>query len=208
LRLEQTSEPIGAAKSKVELLSSSLSAKPADEIRKPVIRTTGAKETSDAVDYSTSPAEEEKSKSSPSTLPESVIPVAEPENNTKPALEVESESTLLKDKTQVSETPYFLKESREDIDLAHTHEELEKKKSRFSRLFSRRKNDKKLGIVEEPDTKMTAEKDKMIQDTDVESKDQRREKKDSKPGEKEEQGRDADEKEVYLSDEDIEDLLK
>ena len=71
----------------------------------------------------------------------------------------------------MSETPYFLKESREDIDLAHTHEELEKKKSRFSRLFSRRKNDKKLGIVEEPDTKMTAEKDKMIQDTDVESKD-------------------------------------
>ena len=214
LRLEQTSEPIGAAKSKVEPLSSSLSAKPADEIRKPVIRTTGAKETSDAVDYSTSPAEEEKSKSSPSTLPESVIPVAEPDN-TKPALEVESESTLLKDKTQMSETPYFVKESREDIDLARTHEELEKKKSRFSRLFSRRKNDKKLGIVEEPDTKMTAEKDKMIQDTDVESKDtdleskdQRREKKDSKPGEKEEQGRDADEKEVYLSDEDIEDLLK
>ena len=216
LRLEQTSEPIGAGKSKVEPSSSGLSAKPADELRKPVIRTTGAKETSDAVDYSTTPAGEEKSKSSPSTLPESVIPVAEPENNTKPTLAVESESTLLKDKTQVSETPYFVKESREDIDLAHTHEEAEKKKSRFSRLFSIRKNDKKPGIVEEPDTKMTAEKDNMIQETDEESKDtnmegkdQRREKKDSKrPGEKEEQGRDADEKVVYLSDEDIEDLLK
>lgn len=49
----------------------------------------------------------------------------------------------------------------------------------------------------------------MIQETDVESKDQTREKKDSKrPSEKEEQGRDADEKVVYLSDEDIEDLLK
>jgi fused signal recognition particle receptor len=209
LRLEQTSEPIGAAKSEVEPLSSGLSAKPADELRKPVIRTTRAKETSDAVDYSTTPAEEEKSKSSPSTLPESVIPVAGPENNTKPTLEVESESTLLKDKTQVSETPYFVKESREDSDLALTHEAAEKKKSHFSRLFSRRKNDKKLGIVEEPDTKMTAEKDKMIQETDVESKDQRREKKDPKrPSEKEEQGRDADEKVVYLSDEDIEDLLK
>ncbi len=86
-----------------------------DELRKPVIRTTRAKETSDAVDYSTTPAGEEKSKSSPSTLPESVIPVAGPENNTKPTLEVESESTLLKDKTQVSETPYFVKESREDM---------------------------------------------------------------------------------------------
>jgi hypothetical protein len=43
----------------------------------------------------------------------------------------------------------------------------------------------------------------------VESKDQTREKKDSKrPSEKEEQGRDADEKVVYLNDEDIEDLLK
>ncbi|MGB7955752.1 MAG: signal recognition particle-docking protein FtsY [Candidatus Nitrosopolaris sp.] len=208
LRLEQTSERIGAAKSEVEPLPSGLSAKP-DELRKPVIRTTRAKATSDAVDYSTTPAGEEKSKSSPSTLPESVIPVAELENNTKPTLEVESDSTLLKDKTQVSETPYFVKESREDIDLAHTHEEAEKKKSRFSRLFSRSKNDKKLGKVEEPDTKMTAEKDKMIQETDVESKDQRREKKDPKrPSEKEEQGRDADEKVVYLSDEDIEDLLK
>ncbi|MGB6675031.1 MAG: signal recognition particle-docking protein FtsY [Candidatus Nitrosopolaris sp.] len=210
LRLEQTS------KSEVEPLSSGLSAKPADELRKPVIRTTRAKETSDAVDYSTTPAGEEKSKSSPSTLPESVVPVAGSENNTKPTLEAKSESTLLKDKTQASETPYFVKESREDIDLAHTQEQAEKKKSHFSRLFSRRKSDKKLGTVEEPDTKMTAEKDEMIQETDMESKDtnleskdQTREKKDSKrPSEKEEQGRDADEKVVYLSDEDIEDLLK
>jgi fused signal recognition particle receptor len=203
LRIEQTSEPIGAAKSE------GLSAKPADELRKPVIRTTRAKDTSDAVDYSTTPAGEEKSKSSPSTLPESVVPLAGSENNTKPTLEAKSESTLLKDKTQASETPYFVKESREDIDLAQTQEQAEKKKSHFSRLFSRRKSDKKLGTVEEPDTKMTAEKDKMIQETDVESKDQTREKKDSKrPSEKEEQGRDADEKVVYLSDEDIEDLLK
>lgn len=210
LRLEQTS------KSEVEPLSSGLSAKPADELRKPVIRTTRAKETSDAVDYSTTPAGEEKSKSSPSTLPESVVPVAGSENNTKPTLEAKSESTLLKDKTQASETTYFVKESREDIDLAHTQEQAEKKKSHFSRLFSRRKSDKKLGTVEEPDTKMTAEKDEMIQETDMESKDtnleskdQTREKKDSKrPSEKEEQGRDADEKVVYLSDEDIEDLLK
>lgn len=208
LRLEQTSEPIGAAKSEVEPLSSGLSAKPADELRKPVIRTTRAKETSNAVDYSRTPAGEEKSKSSPSTLPESVVPVAGSENNTKITLEAKSESALLKDKMQASETPYFVKESREDSDLAH-HEEAEKKKSHFSRLFSRRKSDKKLGTVEEPDTKMTAEKDKLIQETDVESKDQTREKKDSKrPGEKEEQGRDADEKVVYLSDEDIEDLLK
>ncbi|MFZ0896424.1 MAG: hypothetical protein WAZ77_18140, partial [Candidatus Nitrosopolaris sp.] len=209
LRLEQTSEHIGAAKSEVEPLSSGLSAKPADELRKPVIRTTRAKDTSDAVDYSTTPAGEEKSKSSPSTLPESVVPLAGSENNTKPTLEAKSESTLLKDKTQASETPYFVKESREDIDLAQTQEQAEKKKSHFSRLFSRRKSDKKLGTVEEPYTKMTAEKDKMIQETDVESKDQTREKKDSKrPSEKEEQGRDADEKVVYLSDEDIEDLLK
>ncbi len=57
---------------------------------------------------------------------------------------------------------------------------------------------------------MTAEKDKTIQETDVESRRiERGEKKDPKrPSEKEEQGRDADEKVVYLSDEDIEDLLK
>ena len=57
---------------------------------------------------------------------------------------------------------------------------------------------------------MTAEKDEMIQDRHVKSKDQRREEKDSKkkPGEEEEQGKDADEKVVYLNDEDIEDLLK
>jgi hypothetical protein len=50
----------------------------------------------------------------------------------------------------------------------------------------------------------------MIQDRHVKSKDQRRQEKDSKkkPGEEEEQGKDADEKVVYLSDEDIEDLLK
>jgi fused signal recognition particle receptor len=210
LRLEQTSEPMVAAKSEMEPLSSSLSVKSADEIRKPMVRTTGAKESSDAVDYSTTPAaKEEKSKSSPSTLPESIIPMAELENNTKPALEVESESTILKDKTQVSETPYFVKGS-EDSDLPHTHEEIEKKKSRFSRLFGRRKNDKEPRIVEEPNTKMTAEKDEMIQDRHVKSKDQRRQEKDSKkkPGEEEEQGKDADEKVVYLSDEDIEDLLK
>jgi fused signal recognition particle receptor len=204
LRLERNSEPL------VEPLSSGLSVKSADEIRKPMVRTTGAKESSDAVDYSTTPAaKEEKSKSSPSTLPESIIPVAELENNTKPALEVESESTLLKDKTLVSETPYFVKGSQ-DIDLTHTHEEIEKKRSRVSRLFGRRKNDKEPRIVEEPNTKMTAEKDEMIQDRHVKSKDQRREEKDSKkkPGEEEEQGKDADEKVVYLSDEDIEDLLK
>jgi fused signal recognition particle receptor len=204
LRLERNSEPL------VEPLSSGLSVKSADEIRKPMVRTTGAKESSDAVDYSTTPAaKEEKSKSSPSTLPESIIPVAELENNTKPALEVESESTLLKDKTLVSETPYFVKGSQ-DIDLTHTHEEIEKKRSRFSRLFGRRKNDKEPRIVEEPNTKMTAEKDEMIQDRHVKSKDQRREEKDSKkkPCEEEEQGKDADEKVVYLSDEDIEDLLK
>src|SRR6266487_5233911 len=69
LRLEQTSEPMVAAKSEMEPLSSSLSVKSADEIRKPMVRTTGAKESSDAVDYSTTQAEkEEKSKSSPSTL--------------------------------------------------------------------------------------------------------------------------------------------
>ncbi len=204
LRLERTSEPL------VEPLSSGLSVKSADEIRKPMVRTNGANEGSDAVDYSTTPAaKEEQSQSSPSTLPESIIPVAELENNTKPALEVESESTLLKDKTQVSETPYFVKGSQ-DIDLTHTHEEIEKKKGRFSRLFGRRKNDKEPRIVEEPNTKMTAEKDEMIQDRHVKSKDQRREEKDSKkkPGEEEEQGKDADEKVVYLSDEDIEDLLK
>jgi hypothetical protein len=44
LRLERTSEPL------VEPLSSGLSVKSADEIRKPMVRTNGANEGSDAVD--------------------------------------------------------------------------------------------------------------------------------------------------------------
>ncbi|HET7148992.1 MAG TPA: signal recognition particle-docking protein FtsY [Candidatus Nitrosopolaris sp.] len=190
-----TSEPNVTEKSEAEFLSSGPLEK-ADEISKPMIGTTGAKESSGAADYSPTPEKEK------SPLPESAIHVAEPENDTKTVLDIES--TFLKDNGQESET----KESREDIILTHIDEEPGKKKSRFSRLFNRKKNDKESKIVEEPDTKITAEENDDL--TDVESKEQRTEKKDSRrrPDEKEKQGKDADEKVVYLSDEDIEDLLK
>jgi len=188
LRLEQASEPMAAARSEVEPFSSAPSAKLTEEIRKPMIRT-AAKESRDDVDYSTTPAEEVKSKS--------LLPISEPENNTKPAPQVESD------------TPYFVKDQRENTALVHNHEEHERRKSGFSRFFSRRKKDKGPGIVyEETDTKKTAEEEENMQDMNGERNDQGAEKIDSKSrsGEKEDQGKGDDENIVYLTDEDIEDL--
>jgi fused signal recognition particle receptor len=186
LRLDQPSERMAIARSEVEPFSSAPSAKLSEEARNPMIRT-AAKESRDDVDYSTTPTEEVRSKS--------LIPA--PENNTKPAPQVESE------------TPYFVDDQRENTALAHNHEEHERKKSGFSRFFSRRKKDKGPGIVdEETDTKKTAEEEKIIQDMNAERNDKRAEKIDSKrrSGEKEDQGKGDDENIVYLTDEDIEDL--
>ena len=127
----------------------------------------------------------------------SLLPISEPENNTKPAPQVESD------------TPYFVKDQRENTALVHNYEEHERKKSGFSTFFSRRKKDKGPGIVdEETDTKKTAEEEKIIQHMNAERNDKRAEKIDSKrrSGEKEDQGKGDDENIVYLTDEDIEDL--
>ncbi|MFZ0511457.1 MAG: signal recognition particle-docking protein FtsY, partial [Candidatus Nitrosopolaris sp.] len=206
-RLEQASEPTGAARSAIEPLSCdpSLSVRPAGEIRKHIM-TTGAKESSGDA----KPTNEEKSKCS-----QSIMPMAEPENNTKPAaLQIESESILSRDKTEESETPYFEKDRGEDTELPHNHEDtplMEKKKNRFSSFFSRRKNNKEPGIVdEETNTEMTGEKEKMIERSNL-SKDERSGKKDSNrgSGEKENQTKEqGNDEKVYLTDEDIEDMLK
>ena len=179
---------LAAARSEVEPLNSDPSAKMTDEIRTPMIRTND-KESSGDVDYSTTPEEEVKSKS--------LIHISEPVNNTRSAPQAESD------------TPYFVKDQRENIDLAHNHEEHERKKSGFSRIFSRRKKDKGPGIVdEEPDSKKTIAEEKILQDMNGERKDQRIEKIESKKrsGGKEDQGKRNNEKIIYLTDEDIEDL--
>jgi fused signal recognition particle receptor len=188
LRLEQATEPMAAARSEVEPLTSNPSAKITDEIRTPMI-STNVNESSRDVDYSTTPEEEVKSKS--------LVPISEPANDTRQAPQAESD------------TPYFAKDQLENIDLAHNDEELERKKSGFSRFFSRRKKDKGPGIVvEETDSKNAIGEEKILQDMNGERKDQTIEKIESKrrSGEKEDQGKGNDEKIIYLTDEDIEDL--
>lgn len=192
-RLGQASEPSGAARSAIEPLSSDPSVRPAGEIRNPI--TTGVKESKG----DTTPTREEKS--------QSIMSIAEPENKTKTAaLEIESESI---DKTEESETPYFEKDRQGGIEVPHKNKDtqlIEKKKNRFSSFFSRRKNNKEPGILKETDTDSTYEKESSL------SKDERKGKKDSnrESGEKENQEKEQgnDKKVVYLSDEDIEDLLK
>ena len=125
----------------------------------------------------------------------------EQENNTKPVeLQIESESIA---KTDESQTPLCDKNRGEDTGLTKKHEDtplIEKKKNRFSSFFRRRKSNK--GIVEETST----EHPNLRNDETGKGG-----KKDSnrKPGEQEnqEKGQPNDDK-VYLTDEDIEDLLK
>jgi fused signal recognition particle receptor len=190
-RLEQAYEPTGATRSAVEPLSYDPSVRPV-EMRNPI--TTGVKESKgDAT-----PIKEEKS--------QSIMPIAGPENKTKPAaLDVESESI---DKSEEFETPYFEKDRREDeapLKYEDT-QSIEKKKNRFSSFFSRRKNNKEPEKLEENYRKY---EEKMIERSNL-SKDESRGKKDSNrgSGEKENQEHGNDKKVVYLTDEDIEDLLE
>src|SRR5215831_1364111 len=125
----------------------------------------------------------------------------EQENNTKPVeLQIESESIA---KTDESQTPLFDKNRGEDTGLTKKHEDtplIDKKKNRFSSFFRRRKSIK--GIVEETSTEHpNLRKDETGKGG---KKDSNR-----KPGEQEnqEKGQPNDDK-VYLTDEDIEDLLK
>jgi len=198
-RLEQDSEATREPRSAIEPLSNDPSIRPAGEIPHPVI--TGAQESN----------EQQESKGDAKPTEEHPIlsqSIAEQENNTKPAgLQIESESI---DKTDGSQTPFFDKNRGEDIGLTKKHEDtplIEKKKNRFSSFFRRKKSNK--GIVEETDTDRTDEKEKNTERPNL-RKDERG-KKDSnrEPGEQEnqEKGQPNDDK-VYLTDEDIEDLLK
>jgi fused signal recognition particle receptor len=213
-RLEQDSEATREPRSAIEPLSNDPSIMPASEIPHPVI--TGAQESSDKnlEDIGLTKKHEDttliESKGDAKPTGEHPIlsqSIAEQENITKPsALQIESESIA---KTDGSQTPFFDK-NREDTGLTKKHEDtplIEKKKNRFSSFFRRKKSNK--GIVEETDTDRTDEKEKNTERPKL-RKDERG-KKDSNrdPGEQEnqEKGQPNDDK-VYLTDEDIEDLLK
>ncbi|MFY9795599.1 MAG: hypothetical protein WAJ93_07910 [Candidatus Nitrosopolaris sp.] len=179
-------------------MSNDPSERPASEILNPVI--TGAKESKGDA----KPTEEEKSKCSQSSLSQSIMPIAEQENNTKPAESI--------DKTDGSQTPYFEKNRREDIELPNKREDaplIEKKKNRFSSFFRRRKNNKQPGIVEETDTDRTDENEKNMERSNLSKDETGKKGSNRESGEKENQEKEQpnDEK-IYLTDEDIEDLLK
>jgi fused signal recognition particle receptor len=186
-KLDQDSEPTTERRSPMEPLSDVPSTRPAGEILHPVI--TGAQESKGDA----KPTEEHP------LLSQSI---SEQKNNTKPAgLQIESESI---DETDGSQTPLIDKNRGEDIGLTKKHEDtpvIEKKKSRFSSLFRRRKSNKE--VVEETDSDRTDEKEKDTERTNL------RNDSNGESGEQEnqEKGQPKDDK-VYLTDEDIEDLLK
>src|SRR5215813_195359 len=196
-RLEQDSEATREPRSAIEPSNDS-SIRPAGEVPHPVI--TGAQALTKK--HEDTPLIKSKGDTKPTEehpfVSQSIV---ELENNTKPVeLQIESESI---DRTDESQTPLFDKNRGEDTGLTKKHEDtplIEKKKNRFSSFFRRRKSNK--GIVEETYT----ERPNL-------HKDERRKggKKDSnrEPGEQEnqEKGQPNDDK-VYLTDEDIEDLLK
>jgi fused signal recognition particle receptor len=213
-RLEQDSEATREPRSAIEPLSNDPSIMPVGEIPHPVI--TGAQESNDknrediglTKKHEDTPLIEGKGDAKPTEEhPILSQSIAEQENTTKPGgLQIESESI---DKTDRSQTPFFDK-NREDIGLTKKHEDtplIEKKKNRFSSFFRRKKSNK--GIVEETDTDRTDEKEKNTERPNL-RKDERGKKdsnRDLGEQENQEKGQPNDDK-VYLTDEDIEDLLK
>jgi fused signal recognition particle receptor len=214
-KLEQDSKPTTGRRSAMEPLSNLPSIRPKGEILHPAIK--GAQDSNDenqgddmglTKKDEDSPLIESKGDSKPTEERQILSQsIAEQENKTKPAgFRIESESI---DKTDGSQTPFFDKNRGDDIGLTKKDEDttlIEKKKSRFSSFFRRKKSNK--GLVEETDTDRTDE-EKNTEHPNL-SKDERG-KKDSnrEPGEQEnqEKGQPKDDK-VYLTDEDIEDLLK
>jgi fused signal recognition particle receptor len=192
-RLEQDSEATREPRSVIEPLSNDPTIRPAGEILHPVI--TGAQESKGDA----KPTEEHP------FLSESI---AEQENNTKPVgLQIESESI---DKTDGSQTPFFDKNLGEDIGLPKKHEDtplIEKKKNRFSSFFRRRKSNK--GIVEETNTDRTDEKEKNMERPNLRKDESGKKDSNRESGEQENQEKEQpNDDKVYLTDEDIEDLLK
>ena len=193
-RLEQDSEAIREPRSAIEPSNDS-SIRPAGEVPHPVI--TGAQGLTKK--HEDTPLIKSKGDTKPTEEHPFVSQsIAEQENNTKPVeLQIESESI---DKTDESQTPLFDKNRGEDSGLTKKHEDtplIEKKKNRFSSFFRRRKSNK--GIVEETYT----ERPNLHKDEGGKGG------KNREPGEQEnqEKGQPNDDK-VYLTDEDIEDLLK
>jgi len=203
-RLEQDSEATREPRSAIEPLSNDPSTRPAGEIPHPVI--TGAQESNDknrgediglTKKHEDTPLIESKGDAKPTEEHQILSQsIAEQENNTKPGLQIESESI---DKTDGSQTPFFDKNRGEDI--------VEKKKNRFSSFFRRKKSNK--GIVEETDTDRTDEKEKNMERSNLSKDETGKKGSNRESGEKENQEKEQpnDEK-IYLTDEDIEDLLK
>jgi fused signal recognition particle receptor len=215
-RLEQDSEATREPKSAIEPLSNDPSIRAAGEIPHPVITDAqGSNDKNRVEDIGLTKKHEDTllidSKGDATPTEEHPIlsqSIAEQENNTKPAgLQIESESI---DKTDGSQTPFFDKNRGEDIGLTKKHEDtllIEKKKNRFSSFFRRKKSNK--GIVEETDANRTDEKEKNRERPNLRKDEREKEDSNRESGEQENQEKEQpNDDKVYLTDEDIEDLLK
>jgi fused signal recognition particle receptor len=162
-----------------------------DETQKPIVRTTTPMETSTEF---RDPAIEVKA---PTT--------EHRDENTKPEPRLEFERTASRERNEEGEEPHFIKKREEDTPVVE-------KKSRFGSIFSRRKKNKKPEMVEETDTKAALKKeiitDKKNDSRSVGQEDEEKEDHEDKEQKREKGKHDDDEKIVYLTDDDIEDLLE
>ena len=128
------------------------------------------------------------------------------DNNTKPEPRLELEPEVSREREKEGEESHFVKNHNEDTPVVE-------KKSRFGSIFSRRKKDKKPEMVEEKaDTKTALEKEitteKKNDSRSAGQEDKEKEDHEDKEQKREKGKHDDDEKIVYLTDDDIEDLLE
>jgi len=165
-----------------------------DETQKPVVRATTPMETTsefrDSAIEAKAPTTEQK------------------DNNTKPEPPLEFEPTVSRERNEEGEEPHVVKNREGDTPAVE-------KKSRFGSIFSRRKKNKKPEMVEEKTDAKTALEKEIITEKKNDSRSGGQEDEEKEDHEDKEQKRekgkhddDNDEKIVYLTDDDIEDLLE
>ena len=163
-----------------------------DETQKPIVRTTTPMATSTEL---RDPKIEVKAPT-----------IEQRDENTKPEPRLEFQRTASRERNDEGEEPRLIKKREEDTPLVE-------KKSRFGGIFSRRKKNKKPDMVEEKtDTKTALGKeiitDKKNDSRSVGQEDKEKEDHEDKEQKTEKGKHDDDEKIVYLTDDDIEDLLE
>lgn len=163
-----------------------------DEPQKPIVRTTTPVETNAEI--------------RDSSIETKAPTAAQKDTETKPEPRLEFEPTVSREWNEEGEEPHFEKNHREDTPVVE-------KKSRFSSIFSRRKKNKKPEMVEEKtDTNTGPEKETIAEKkNDSRSVEQEDEEKEGQEDKEQKRGKgkhDDDEKIVYLTDDDIEDLLE